>query len=236
MGRPAATKLQGRSRPQREQVASGPWKQPSQSSPWPSWARRAIGRSRPQPEQVLLGRGAQTAHNASPAGPRPATGLTTPQRAQATAVWCLRHGGQSPPSSEAVSSRWARPQRAQVGSGRDEPLERSSATSLPSTGGAPANSAPGPGSRALASTDSALAFVATASMAELTCPVDSAGSACATRRVTKSLQACWSFGVTSWGPPGPGGGGCRPPRPGPTRAWPAPPCARLGPAPPALPG
>jgi len=181
MGRPAATKLQGRRRPHTAQVASGPWKQLSHSSPSPSWARRAIGRTRPQREQRRLGLGAQAAHNASAAGPRPATGLTTPQRAQATAVWCLRHGGQSPPSSEAVSSRWARPQRAQVGSDRDEPLERSSATSLPSTGGAPTNSAPGPGSSALTSTDSALAFGATASMAELTWTALSPAPASATR-------------------------------------------------------
>jgi len=195
-----------------------------------------MGCSRPQREQGRLGRGAQAAHNASPAGPRPATGFTTLQREQATAVWRLRHLGQRPPTSEAVSSRWARPQRAQTGPGKVEPRARSSATSLPTTGGAPTSRAPGPLSSAPASTDRAFGLGAAASIAERTWVAPRRSPASATRWETRSLQACWRPGLTPCGPPGPGGDGSLAPLPecspsGRGRPW-----ARLGPVPPAPPG
>ena len=72
--------------------------------------------------------------------------------------------------------------------------------------------------------------------AELTWTTLSPALASATRRQTRSLQACWRAGVTPCGPPGPGGGGCLPPPPGPTRPWPVPSCSRPGPAPRVRPG
>jgi hypothetical protein len=207
MGRPAATKLQARRCPHTRQVASGPWKQPSQRSPSPSWARRATGRSRPQREQGRFGRGAQTAHRASPDGPRPPTGLTPPQRAQATASSRRRQRGHNPPVAEAVNLLWARPQRPQAGWGRPDPLARSSATNLPTSGGAPLSRAAGPGSSALASTDSALELVATASMAELTSLALSPVPTSVKRRATRSLRACCCPGITPGAPLWPDGGG-----------------------------
>ncbi len=53
------------------QVATGPLKHESHSSPSPSWARRAIALRRPQREQRRFGRGAQTEQSGSPVSPRP---------------------------------------------------------------------------------------------------------------------------------------------------------------------
>jgi hypothetical protein len=96
--------------------------------------------------------------------------------------------------------------------------------------------APGPAWSALASTDNAVAFGATASMAEMTCPAGSAGPASATRRETSSFQA-WCRGFTARVPPGPGGAGCPAPLLGALSPWPEQPLfARLAPVPPVLPG
>jgi len=128
-----------------------PWKQPSQISGAPSRARVAIRRTRPQRPHSRWGRSAQRAQTGWPSPSRPATGLTTPQRAQAVASWRRRQRGHTPPAPERVNGRSVRPQRAHAGSGSTEPIERSAATSRPITGGAPTNRAAGSAASAVAS-------------------------------------------------------------------------------------
>jgi hypothetical protein len=172
-----SAKLQGRRRPQPEQVASGSWKHPSQMSGASPWARRAIRRIRPHRPHWRCGRSAQRAQTGRRSPSRPATGLMTPQRAQASASSRRRQRAQTPPVDERVSGRPTRAQTAQLGSGSDvAPSARNALTSRPTTGGAAMVNAAGSAVNAAARLRSAAGCPATAAIAASTCAADRAGS------------------------------------------------------------
>jgi len=178
-------KLQGRRRPQPEQMASGSWKQPTQMSGCPPRARRAIRRIRPHRPHARCGRSAQRAQTGWCSQSRPATGLTTPQRAQASASSRRRHRGQTPPATERVSRSPTRRQSAQLGTGSDvAPWACNSVMSRPTIGGAPMANAPGSAINAAARLRSAAGWPATAATAASTWGADSAGSAASTAATT----------------------------------------------------
>ncbi|KLL12437.1 hypothetical protein BL254_23810 [Protofrankia sp. BMG5.30] len=160
IGASVAAKAQGRRRPHTAQIAAGSRKQFTQVSGWLSRACRAIARTAPQTPQGRRGRSAQRAQNGCPRVSRVATGLTTPQRAQAVASWRCRQRGHNPAWPSRVSGRSARPQTEHAGAGRAEPRAISSVTSRPTAGGAPVDSAAGPAASASARLRSAAPFMA----------------------------------------------------------------------------
>ena len=117
----------------------------------PSWARRAIRRVRPQlPAAPLRSVGA-------PRADRPVLRVAAGDRfdhttagagARRAAVAGTAHTPRR--SAERVSGRPVRPHLAQAGSGSSAPRARSSATSLPTTGGAPTSNAAGSAASAAA--------------------------------------------------------------------------------------
>lgn len=142
--------------------------------------RTAIGAVLPQDPQRRLARPVrrrQTSHKGWPAAVRMATGLTLLQPLQGSASCQTRHLWQAPPPSPRNSGFPVRPQDAHAGTARAEPRLISSAASLPATGGAPLESAPGSAASAVASWSSACPAGAAARTAARTTGRGSAPSA-----------------------------------------------------------
>ena len=163
-------------------------KQPSQMSGWSPWARRAIGRIRPHRPHSRCGRSAQRAQTGRWSLSRPATGLTTPQRAHACASSRRRQRAQTPAIAEdRVNGTPSREQTAHCGTGSDvAPWARSASTSWPTIGGAPMTSADRSAVNATARLRSAAGCPATAAKAVSTRAVVRVGSAAKT-----AAKTCW---------------------------------------------
>lgn len=166
----------------------------------PSVARRAMGRTPPQRPQARAGRGEQAKHRAAPSLALVTTTRTRPHPEHASASWWLRQRGHTPVVPTRTSGRPVRPHTAQAGTARLDPRARSSATSRPTTGGAPARTTAGPACKAAVRWRATAGLVMVASTASPTWSSDSSGQTAAT---TATIASGRRSPISAWDRPRP---------------------------------